>query len=53
MRFPLIAAALPALLVCSAAMAQVSGMASPTPTIGATSPLGMGTGSTVSQTGIP
>src|SRR6267378_7258000 len=53
MRFSLIAAVLPALFVCNAATAQVSGMASPTPTMGATSPLGIGTGSAVSQTGIP
>src|SRR5438093_5059147 len=53
MRLPWIAAILPALVVCNAAMAQMSGMASPTPTIGATSPLGIGTGSTVSPTGIP
>ena len=53
MRFSLIAAILPALVICNAAMAQVSGMATPTPTMGATSPLGLGTGSTVSPTGIP
>ena len=53
MRLSWIAAILPALVVCNAAMAQMSGMASPTPTIGATSPLGIGTGSTVSPTGIP
>src|SRR5260370_2227977 len=53
MRLSWIDAILPALVVCNGAMAQVSGMASPTPTIGATSPLGMGTGSTVSPTGIP
>src|SRR5882724_1755535 len=53
MRFSLIAAILPALVVCNTATAQVSGMASPTPTMGATSPLGMGTGSAMSQTGIP
>lgn len=53
MKFSLIAAVLPALVVCNVAMAQVSGMASPTPTLGATSPLGVGTGSTVSPTGIP
>lgn len=53
MRFSWIVAILPALVVCNAAMAQMSGMASPTPTIGATSPLGNGTGSTVSPTGIP
>src|SRR5258705_6967468 len=53
MRFSLIGAILPALVVCNAAAAQVSGMASPKPTMGATSPLGLGTGSAVSQTGIP
>jgi|SRR5882724_851083 len=53
MRLSLIAAVLPALIVCNGAMAQVSGIASPTPTVGATSPLGLGTGSTVSPTGIP
>src|SRR6267154_4253288 len=52
MRFSLIAAVLPALFVCNGAMAQVSGMAAPTPTMGATSPLGLGTGSSVSPTGI-
>src|SRR5258708_1157815 len=52
-RLSLIAAILAALFVCNAAMAQVSGMASPTPSLGATSPLGMGTGSAVSPTGIP
>src|SRR3981189_717847 len=46
-------AILAALFVCNAATAQVSGMASPTPSLGATSPLGMGTGSAVSPTGIP
>src|SRR5437879_8846223 len=49
--FLLIAVALSALVACNSATAQVSGMANPTPTIGATSPLGMG--STVSPTGIP
>src|SRR5882724_3533878 len=53
MRVALIAAILPALVICNAANAQVSGMVSPTPTIGATSPLGITTGSTVSPTGIP
>src|SRR4030081_859134 len=53
MRISLIAAIFPTLLVCNVATAQVSGMASPTPSIGATSPLGLGTGSTVSPTGIP
>jgi hypothetical protein len=53
MRISFIAAIFPTLLVCNVAMAQMSGMASPTPTIGATSPLGMGTGSAVTPTGIP
>src|SRR3979490_2967737 len=52
-RFALIAVVIPALFAGNAAFAQVSGMASPTPTIGMTSPLGIGTGSTVSPTGIP
>src|ERR1700736_1199695 len=53
MRFSLIAAVLPALFVSNVAMAQVSGMATPTPTMGATSPLGIASGSSVSPTGIP
>jgi len=54
MRLPLIVAVIPALVLCnSAARAQVTGMASPTPSIAATSPLGLGTGAGVSQTGIP
>src|SRR5215469_14611895 len=53
MRFSLIAAVFPALVICNAATAQMNGMASPTPSIGATSPLGLGMGSTVSSTGIP
>src|SRR5882762_5479163 len=53
MRFSLIAAVLPALFVYNVAMAQVGGMATPTPTIGATSPLGISSGSSVSPTGIP
>jgi hypothetical protein len=54
MRSPLIVAVIAALVVCTAAAtAQVSEMASPTPTIDATSPLGLGAGSGVSQTGIP
>ncbi len=53
LRVALIAAILPALVICNTANAQVSGMVSPTPTIGATSPLGITTGSTVSPTGIP
>ena len=40
-RVSLIAALLPTLVVCNAAMAQVSGMVSPTPSMGATSPLGI------------
>src|SRR5258708_18719544 len=54
MRLPLIVAVIPALVLCnSVAKAQVTGMTSPTPSIAATSPLGLGTGSGVSQTGIP
>jgi hypothetical protein len=53
MRVALLAAMLPTLVACSVANAQVSGMVSPTPSIGATSPLGLTTGSTVSPTGIP
>src|ERR1700689_4679050 len=52
-RFALIAAVIPVLFASNVAVAQVSGMATPTPSIGATSPLGTGTGSTVSPTGIP
>src|SRR5882757_6468848 len=52
-RLSVSAAILAALFLCNPAMAQVSGMASPTPGLGATSPLGMGTGSAVSPTGIP
>ncbi len=52
-RFALIAAVIPVLFAGNVAVAQVSGMATPTPSIGATSPLGTGTGSTVSPTGIP
>src|ERR1700689_3563008 len=46
-------AVLPALVICNPALAQMAGMASPTPAIGATSPLGTTTGSSVSPTGIP
>ncbi len=46
-------AILPGLIICNPALAQVTGMASPTPAIGATSPLGITTGSSVSPTGIP
>jgi len=53
MRVSSIAAVLPALFICNVAMAQVGGMAAPTPTIGVTSPLGLEMGSTVSPTGIP
>jgi hypothetical protein len=53
MRISSIAIVLPALFICKVAMAQVAGMAAPTPTIGATSPLGLGTGLPVSPTGIP
>src|ERR1700722_5285946 len=54
MRFCLVAAIFSALVVCnSAAMAQVEDSVTPTPTIGATSPLGMGIGSASSPTGIP
>jgi hypothetical protein len=54
MKLSLIAAVFSALVLCNAtAFAQVSGMASPTPTIAATSPLGIGAGSAVPQTGIP
>jgi hypothetical protein len=52
MRFSLIVAVLPALFVCNVARAQV-GTATPTPTIGETSPLGIATGSANSPTGIP
>ncbi len=53
MRLSLIAAVLPALFVSHAALAQVSAMAAPTPAMGATSPLGITSGSSVSPTGIP
>jgi hypothetical protein len=53
MKIWLVAALLPALAISGAAMAQVSGMAAPTPTLGATSPLGAAMGSSVSPTGIP
>ena len=56
-RFSLIAAVLPALFVCNIAMAQTDGQfdgtVTPTPTIGATSPFGVATGSAGSPTGIP
>src|SRR6516225_10269462 len=51
MRSSLIAAVLPTLFVCDFAMAQA--IATPTPSMGATSPLGLGTGSTLSGAAIP
>jgi hypothetical protein len=54
MRFFPIAAALLALFAGNVALAQMSGMAVPTPAIGETSPLGgASTGSSISPTGIP
>src|ERR1700729_4104346 len=53
MRISLISAVLPMLFVCNVATAQVAGMATPTPSIGATSPLGMGSASAVGPAGIP
>ena len=53
MRYWPVAAVLPALFVCNVAVAQVGAMATPTPTIGATSPLGITTNSSVAPTGIP
>ncbi len=53
MRALLVAAILPALFAGNVANAQMAVMTTPTPTIGATSPLGDGVGSPVSQTGIP
>ena len=54
MRLSLVAAVLPALFVCNVAMAQVDGQfdgtVTPTPIVGATSPLGIAAGS---PTGIP
>jgi hypothetical protein len=52
-RTALLAAVLPALFACNVAMAQVEDTVEPTPTIGATSPLGIGMGSVSSPTGIP
>lgn len=48
MRSSLIAAVLPALLFCNVAIAQ--GLPAPIPSLSPTSPLGLGTGSTVSPT---
>jgi hypothetical protein len=57
MRFSLVAAVLPALFICNGALAQVDeqfdGTVTPTPMMGATSPLGITTGSGGSPTGIP
>jgi hypothetical protein len=54
MRFSAIAVAVTALLMGNVALAQMNGMVVPTPTIGATSPLGSASsGSSVSPTGIP
>src|ERR1700730_13222232 len=54
MKLSLVVAVLPALLVCNVAMAQVDGQfdgtVTPTPMVGATSPLGVAPGS---PTGIP
>src|SRR5580692_11302212 len=52
-RLLVISAVFPALIVCHAAIAQVNDSVMPTPTIGATSPLGVTIGSTSSPTGIP
>src|ERR1700744_5084808 len=53
----LVAAIIPVVLLCNAAEAQVAAMATPTPVVGATSPLGMGFGmgpaAAVAPVGIP
>lgn len=51
MRSSLIAVVLPTLLACNVAMAQ--GIPAPTPSVGPTSPLGLGTTPAASPTGIP
>src|SRR3977135_2051753 len=51
MRYSLVAAVLPALFVCNGAVAQVGAMAT-TPSLGATSPLGLSPGTSVKPTGI-
>src|SRR5258708_36391599 len=52
-----IAAILPALFVCNFARAQVDGQfdgtVTPTPMVGATSPLGVATGGAISPVGVP
>jgi hypothetical protein len=53
MRRALIAATAAALFGCNPVFAQVGGMASPTPGIGSTSPLGMTPGSSVPSVGLP
>jgi hypothetical protein len=53
MRHALIIAMLSALFAYNPAFAQVGGIGSPVPSIGATSPLGIGPGSLVAPTGIP
>jgi hypothetical protein len=50
--FALLAAVIPALLVCNSAIAQVGTIAA-TPTLNATSPLGAAPGASVEPTGIP
>src|SRR6201989_2766748 len=54
-KFLLVVAALPALLFCNVAAAQIEDTVAPTPTIGATTPLGiaMGSSGTPTGTGIP
>jgi hypothetical protein len=52
-KIPLVAALLPAFLAGNLAMAQVDETVTPTPMIGATSPLGIAMGSASSPTGIP
>ncbi len=52
MRCALIAVMLAALFDCNPVFAQVGGMGSPTPAIGATSPLGIGPGPAVPPTGL-
>ena len=53
MRFPFYAMAIPALLVCSPAVAQMGVTVAPTLSIGTTSPLDMSSGTSVGGTGIP
>jgi hypothetical protein len=54
MRLSLCAVAIPALLICNAAAAQIGGLTvTPTPSIGTTSPLDVTSGTSVGGTGIP